>query len=27
MWDFMEPGDILDAIISAGYYLHEAYST
>jgi hypothetical protein len=25
MWDFMESGDILGAIISAGYYLHETY--
>jgi hypothetical protein len=25
MWDFMESGDILDAIISAGHYLHERH--
>jgi len=27
MWDFMESGDILDAIISVGYYLHEVYGS
>jgi hypothetical protein len=26
MWDFMESGDILDAIISAGHYLQERYA-
>jgi hypothetical protein len=26
MWDFMESGDILDAIISAGRYLQERYA-
>jgi hypothetical protein len=26
MWEFMEAGDILDALKTAGYYLHEFYS-